>query len=395
MSAPDCQVAILGAGPYGLSVAAHLLSAGVQATVFGQPMESWQRHMPKGMLLRSLKPASNIADPNMRMRLDDYAASKGVEIPEPVPLVDFTEYGLWFQQQTVPDLERRMISRLEAGSKGFRLTSQDGGMCAATRVVVAAGIRPFAYRPPQFTRVPPAMASHSSEHSDFERFAGARVAVIGGGQSALESAALLAESGAEVEILLRAPILHWIEAGDTTQRTQGVRALLYHHTQVGPLWWNWLVARPDLLRTLPVAAQLYIDRRSIRPEAADWLRPRLANVRITTYRSVASVAAARGGMRLTLDDGSMRQADHVLLCTGYAVDISLYHFIAPQLLGSIVRVGGYPRLTSGFESSVPGLFFVGAPAAYSFGPLVRFVSGTEYCARAVTEQIVSGSNAHA
>jgi hypothetical protein len=103
---------------------------------------------------------------------------------------------------------------------------------------------------------------------------------------------LLAESGAEVEILVRAPIVHWLEAGDTSQRKQGIRGLLYHHTQVGPLWWNWLVARPDLLRILPIATQRYIDRRSIRPEAADWLRPRLANVRITTFRSVASAAAA-------------------------------------------------------------------------------------------------------
>jgi hypothetical protein len=219
--------------------------------------------------------------------------------------------------------------------------------------------------------------------------------VIGGGQTALESAALLAESGAKVEILMRAPIIHWLEAGDTAQRTRGVRALLYHHTQVGPLWCNWLVARPNLLRILPVATQHYIDRRSIRPEAANWLRPRLANVRINTSRSVASVAPAAGGMRLMLDDGNIRQADHVLLCTGYAVDISRYHFMAPELLGSIACVGGYPRLTTRFESSVRGLYFVGAPATYSFGPLLRFVSGTEFCARTVAERIVSDLDAHA
>jgi cation diffusion facilitator CzcD-associated flavoprotein CzcO len=378
-----------------LSVAAHLLSAGIETRVFGEPMESWQRHMPKGMVLRSLKPGSNIADPNMRMRLDDYAASKGIEIPEPVPLMDFTEYGLWFQRQIVPGLDRRMISRLEAGWNGFRLTSENAETLVATCVVVAAGIRPFAYRPSQFTCLPPALVSHSSEHSDFESFAGARVVVIGGGQSALESAALLAESGAEVEILLRAPAIHWLEACNTARRTHGFRALLCHRSQVGLLLRNWLVARPDLLRMLPVAAQRYIDRCAIRPNAADWLRPRLANVRITGPRFVASVSVARGGMRLTLDDGNIRQADHVLLCTGYAVDISRYHFIAPELLGSITRVDGYPRLRSGFECSVPGLFFVGAPAAYSFGALMRFVCGTEYCAKTIAEHIVSGSDTHA
>jgi hypothetical protein len=100
-------------------------------------------------------------------------------------------------------------------------------------------------------------------------------------------------------------------------------------------------------------------------------------------------------MHLTLDDGNICQPDHVLLCTGYAVDILRYHFIGPELLRSIACVGGYPRLNSGFESSVRGLYFVGAPAAYSFGPLVRFVSGTEFCARAVAEQIIAGSDSHA
>ena len=99
----------------------------------------------------------------------------------------------------------------------------------------------------------------------------------------------------------------------------------------------------------------------------------------------------RNQICITLDDGSTRRADHVLLGTGFSVDVSRYEFLAPEITRSLYQVEGYPQLARGFESSVPGLHFMGAPAARSFGPLMRFVSGTQFAARALTS-VVAGKS---
>src|SRR5207249_8499111 len=79
------------------------------------------------------------------------------------------------------------------------------------------------------------------------------------------------------------------------------------------------------------------------------------------------------------------------LATGYRVDVALYDFLAPEVLKTVRRVDGYPLLGPGFESSLPGLHFLGAPAARSFGPVSRFVSGTPYAARALARRIAGKS----
>src|SRR5216683_4415004 len=193
MTGLTCQVAIVGAGPYGLAAAAHLRSANVDLRVFGKAMEFWERQMPMGMLLRSYWEGSHISDPHGDLTLDRYQRARGVQLPRPVRLDDFINYGQWFQRQAVPDLDGRRVTRIEAASKCFRVMLEDGESVWAQRVVIATGIASFAWRPRQFNAVPPTLASHSSEHRDFGRFAGRRVAVVGGGQSALESAALLRE----------------------------------------------------------------------------------------------------------------------------------------------------------------------------------------------------------
>lgn len=387
--ASACQVAIIGSGPYGLAAAAHLRSAGVEIQVFGEAMEFWQRQMPAGMCLRSSWEASHIADPRRALTLDAYQAAHGLALSTPLPLGDFVAYGQWFQRQAVPDLDRRRVARVESAPAGFLLLLEDGESLRAHRVVIAAGIAPFASRPALFAALPPSLASHSSAHSDLGRFAGQQVIVVGGGQSAIESAVLLREGGAEVEVIARAPRIRWLRRSAWLHRRSGpLRHLLYPPTDVGPPGLNQLVARPDLFKRLPRQLQRRIAYRSIRPAASGWLLPRAGGVRLTTGRAL--VGATRAGQRLwlALDDGTRRCADHALLATGYCVDISRYAFLAPELVASVRRVDGYPQLADGFESSVPGLHFLGAAAAESFGPLMRFVSGTEYAARALTRGVL-------
>jgi pyridine nucleotide-disulfide oxidoreductase len=389
-----CDVAIIGAGPYGLSATAHLRTVkGLDVHTFGQPMFFWQHNMPVGMLLRSGWAATHIADPHQSLTLEDYRTASGNHFSTPVPLDRFVDYGLWYQRQVVPDLDRRKVVRIEArnDNNGFRLHLDDGDSLRARRVVVAAGIGSFSWRPPEFAGLPSSMASHTSEHTDLQRFRGKRVLVVGGGQSALESAALLHESEAEVEIVARARQIHWL--GGVVSRTiqfglgPTLSKLLYAPTDVGPAGISQIVARPDLTRRFPRSVQDWLRKRSIRPAGARWLVTRLQSVPVNLGRSVVSAAPNSQGVSLKLDDGTERVVDHVLLGTGYRVDVSKYEFLAPELAHSISQFQGYPRLREGFETSVPGLHIIGAPAVWSFGALMQFVVGTHYAARTLCRSI--------
>jgi hypothetical protein len=253
--------------------------------------------------------------------------------------------------------------------------------------VIAAGILPFAYRPIAFKTLPPELASHSCEHPDLDRFSGRKVAVIGAGQSALESAALLNEAGAEVEVLVRSQMVRWLWHRSFLHTYRPLARLLYAPPDVGPAGVSHLVARPNWFRRLPRRTQILLAARSIRPAGATWLKPRCEHLTITTGSAVISAGVSRDQAVLNLSDGTQRRVDHVLLATGYRVDISRYPFLSPELLASIACANGYPLLEAGFESSVPGLHFLGAPAAWSFGPLMRFVAGTTFTSRALTRKV--------
>lgn len=392
MVGSTCEVAIVGAGPYGLSAVAHLRAAGVETKILGRTMEFWEAHMPIGMRLRSSWNACHISDPKRHLRLEDYQQVSQVKLGAPVPLSGFIEYGRWFQREVAPDVDPRRVNLIESTRNGFCLRLQDGDQVHAKRVVMATGIARFAYRPREFDRISCPLVSHSCDHRDLAAFAGKRVIVVGGGQSAVETAALLSENGAEVELVARAPQIRWLVRSSRLHRLPTrVRRLLYHPTDVGPALVSQLVARPNLFRLLPRNLQDDIAWRSIRPAASAWLVPRIANVRFTTGRRITEVARASNQIRLRLDDGSMREAHHVILATGYRVNISRYCLLAPELLNAVCRVDGYPELKPGLESSVAGLHFLGAPAAHSFGPLLRFVSGADFASRALTERI-TGNN---
>jgi FAD-dependent urate hydroxylase len=381
-----CDVAIIGAGPYGLSATAHLRTVkGLDVHTFGEPMSFWERNMPIGMLLRSGWAASHIADPNESLTLDAYRTANGNHFSSPVPLDRFVDYGHWYRSHAAPNLDQRKIARVEPGADGFRLILEVGETVTARRLVVAAGISSFAWRPPEFAGLPSSLASHTSEHREFPKFAGKKVLVIGSGQSALESAALLHERGAEVEIVARAPRIRWL-GGLVSKAIHGglgptISKLLYAPTDVGPAGISQVVARPDLVRRFPRPIQDWLRRRSIRPAGASWLVERLKSVPMSLGRSSVRAAEVGGRVKVELDDGSVRTVDHVLLGTGYRVDVSKYPFLDPKLANSISRFGGYPRLTDGFESSIPRMHFLGAPAIWSFGPLMQFVVGTHYASR--------------
>jgi len=391
----SCQVAIIGAGPYGLAAAAHLRAKNVETRVFGEPMEFWMRHMPRGMFLRSAPSASSLGDPEGRLGLNRFRAAAGLPYTKPVPIDDFVRYGQWFQEQAVPHLERRTVADVAPNSRGFHVRLDDGKEFHARRVVVATGINLFAKRPDQLADLPAAAVSHSFDQADLSKFRGQKVAVVGAGQSALESAALLHESGATVEVLARTPSVFMLPGGKSTGFSAELRRVLSPYARppfdiMGPRFISWLIAWPRVFRHSPRALQNFLTARAVRPGGATWLASRLAPVAITRGCTITSAEATPGGLlRLKLSDGTQRLVDHLLLATGYRVDVSRYKFLAPELRNALRTREGYPVLKVGFESSVRGLHFLGTPAAGTFGPLCRFVAGTPYMARELTRYVTS------
>ena len=114
---------IVGVGPYGLSVAAHLRGANIEHAVLGTPMASWRSHMPAGMKLKSEPFASSLSDPEHRYTLEQFAASRGaIYSPRgaPLPIADFIDYAEWFQRNAVPDVLNATLIRLRPLGDGFR-----------------------------------------------------------------------------------------------------------------------------------------------------------------------------------------------------------------------------------------------------------------------------------
>ena len=343
--------------------------------------------MPVGMCLRSNWGASHIADPKRELTLDAYCRENGNHVGKPIPIDRFIEYGRWFQRKAVPTVEKRTVVEIVPDGKGFKIRLEDGEQFVSCKVIVAAGISSFTSRPTEFSAIPSALASHTSEHSDLRKFRGQRVAIIGGGQSALESAALLKEGGAEAEVIVRQPKLNWVGLHAKLHRLGLISSILYSNRDVGPAGISRLVAAPHLFRLFPREFQQRAAYRAIRPAGAGWLQARLANVAISLGRKVVVAKETGSQIRLELDDRTERLVDHALLATGFRVDVSRYAFLAPSLLKQLKTVSGYPVLKRGLESSIPGLHFVGKPAAWSFGPLLGFVSGAEFASSEVVGHI--------
>jgi hypothetical protein len=351
-------------------------------------MDFWANNMPPGMLLRSPRPASNIAGPDNACALADFEAASGIPAKSPVPLETFVEYGKWFQSQLLPELDHREVACVEAADGVFVSTLDDGSQIRSRRVVVAAGIAPFQKIPGEFRSLPSSQLTHCYSGIDVAGFSGKKVAVIGAGQSALESAALLHESGADVEIIAAIGALRWIGKYPILHKLGPISNMLYSKHDVGPAGISRLVAAPNLVRRIPMPLRDKIRVRAVRPAGSNWLPARLKNVSIKAGRHVTEAKSVGSQAHLKLSDGTVSIADHVLLGTGYSVDISKFDFLPPRLLQRIQMLDGYPDLRAGFQSSLAGLHFVGATAARVFGPLLYFVTGTEFASQELLKGIL-------
>lgn len=392
-SSASPEVAIVGAGPYGLSIAAHLRQHGAAFRIFGVPMQNWRTAMPKGMFLKSEGAGSSLSDPARTATLANHCASTGLPYSDramPISLETFVDYGLAFQRKLVPEVEECTVVGLAGKPGAFELRLETGERIAARRVVVAVGTTYFRHVPDQLANLPRQLVSHSSDHSDLAKFAQRDVVVIGGGQSALETAALLKEQRASVRVLVRAPRLAW---NPPPRAPAGLQRLSCPRSALGLGWKAWFYCNgPGAFQYFPQKFRSTVVRRALGPAGAWWLKERVIGHFPVLCGHLVRKAWEKGGrvcMSVACADGQTSEisADHVIAATGFKIDVSALPFLNTSLSPKLQRDGLAPALSANFESLVPGLYFTGLAAAYHFGPSMRFVVGADYAARRIAHAL--------
>ena len=392
-----CPVAIIGAGPYGLSIAAHLHAHGVEFRIFGAPMYSWQVQMLAGMHLKSHGFASNLFDPQRRCTLKRFCSENALPYSDyglPVSLETFIAYGLSFQKQFVPEVDNRAVIAVEQCPEGFLLRLDDGGGVTARRVIVAVGASYFRYVPETLSHLSPDLMSHSSDHHELSQFKGRDVSVLGAGASALDLVALLHGVGATVRLIARRSSLAWNSEYDAYR----------------PLWRRWYPVcglgggdlrkrfyehGPMLFRLLPAKYRVKIVSTTLGPAGGWPVRQCVEQMPLLLGHSLRRAESRNGRLHLRLiaSDGTEREAwtDHLIAATGYRVDLQKLAFLSELIRSRLHATASAPTLSGSFKSSIPSLYFVGLASANTFGPVMRFTLGARYTARRLSRHLATST----
>jgi thioredoxin reductase len=388
------DIAIIGAGPYGLSIAAHLRARGVDFRIFGSAMQIWRQHMPRGMLLKSDGFASDIYEPSRTFTLARYCAEHAIPYTDlglPVRLETFASYGIEFQRRFVPELEECDVVGLERGSCCFLLHLVDGETVRARRVIVAVGISYFQHLPEALADLPREFVTHSSAHSQLDGFKGRRIAVIGAGASALDVVALLHQAGAAVQLITRRSEIPF--HGKMRLPRTLLDEIRWPSSGLGPGWRSRLATdAPLLFYLMPERFRLEVVRRHLGPAPGWFVKDQVVGkVPFILNTTLRQARVQDGRVHLDLLDREARPrelvVDHVIAGTGYVVDLRRLPFLDDGLQVEIRSVRHTPALSTNFESSVPGLYFVGVAAANNFGPLLRFAFGAKFTARRLSRHL--------
>jgi thioredoxin reductase len=381
----DCEVAIIGAGPYGLSLAAHLKARGIDHRVFGKALDTWARHMPRTMKLKSQGLTSNLSAPGNTSTLKSWAAENGVpDHGAPIVLDDFLGYADTFRRRHVPNLEEALVTSLVQAPGGFLLVLDTGERVVARRVVIATGLSHSAFTPGILAQLPAELVSHSYDHRDVTQFRNKNVAIVGAGASAIDLAHLLADSGANPRVIARVPEIAYDSAPD---RNSLLFSLQNPPSAIGRGWSTYFCAgAPLLFYRLPKHLKERAIEGHLNPAAGWFMRDQVEGRIAMSLGRVVEKAEARGGrVALTLwareGFAETLHFDHVIAATGYRADMARLPFLTPDLRSNIALApGGSPFVFDNFETSVDGLYAIGLAAMEMFGPLMGYMAGAEFVA---------------
>ncbi|WP_264806491.1 NAD(P)-binding domain-containing protein [Acetobacter estunensis] len=386
---------IIGAGPYGLSLAAHLHKKGADFRIFGRPMAFWRDHVPCELPLKAEGFALDLFDPARTSTLNRFCAEHGYSyapIGVPIKAKVFADYGEYFQRQHVPELELMQVTHLVRTRTGFNVALENGDTVRTTNVVIAVGIGPFAQRPQPLQALPSERVHHTFDLLSYEHFSGKKVAVIGGGSSAVDAAYFLHKAGAKAALFTRQPKI-WIN--NPPRSLSGLQRVITRikkpRSGLGTGWRSRLACDfPDVFHLLPSHLRLRITHGHLGP-AAGWVTGATVREHVPIHLNLMLKDATldNGKIRLqfensTTEERQLIEVDHVIAGTGARIDLSRLPFLDHDLLPDIETEDGMPVLSRYFESTVPGLHFIGPTAAASFGPLLRFAWGARFTARRLT-----------
>ena len=381
--AQDTDVTIVGSGPYGLGLAAHLRARGVSYRVFGESMRFW-RDMPTGVNLKSLAFATNISLPSGGQRFPEWCREHNLEDFEPCTMQSFATYGCEMQKRFVPDLEEVQVSRVASRAGHFEVTLANGETFNSRKVVSATGLSGLSNVPSLLLGFGPDRVKHTFDISNYDEFRGKSVAVIGAGASAIEAGALVQEAGGTSEVFIRGSeaVFH----GRAPRERPLWERFKNPTTVLGTSRSGWVLENlPLLVHRLPRERRTRFVKGHLGPASPWWIQDRvLGKVPLHVRQELIEASEAGGQMHLKFKDSNNQErsvdVDFVIAGTGYDVDVGRLKYLDGALVSRIQRVEQAPALDSYFESSVPGLHFLGHLSFMCFGPLFRFVSGAEVAA---------------
>jgi FAD-dependent urate hydroxylase len=372
----DTGLLVIGAGPYAYSAAAYARERGIDTRIVGRPMGFWRDQMPVDMYLRSGRDWSLDADGEHSF--EAYFEERGLapEDHDPIPIGVFLDHTDWFAEQKGLGVEEIFVDALTEADGHFSAAMSDGSTITAEKVLAVPGIAHFAQRPEWYDALPGDGRSHTSELVAFDDLADARVAVIGGRQSAYEWAALLCDHGAE-----RVDVVHR-HATPAFERVSWAFVDPYvEQTLTHRGWWRSLAPEQQqaIAREFWQVGRLTLEH---------WLVPRLRPEVVRSHPLTEVVQVDAGDVvRLTLSDGEVLEVDHVTCASGYRSDLAA----VPYLQGVLDRVAvtdGFPDLSPGFETTLPGLFVTGFASTRDFGPFYGFTKGCPSSARIAVDEML-------